>query len=131
VKTLISNVAISFIFIFLLNKIASAAPINAFIDNVTPPQNAINVNKSSNIDIVFVQAMNASTINSSNIKVFGLQTGILTTSISYNAGTKTATINPSNDFKVGEKISITLTSGIKTGTNAAILQLLSHLLLSH
>ncbi len=88
--------------------------------NVSPHQNEINVNKSSDITATFDQDMNASTINSSNIKVFGLQSGLLSSSVSYNAGTRTATINPNSDFKVGEKIQVTLSSGIKTSDNIPI-----------
>lgn len=93
---------------------------NSFICDVVPGINAINVNKSSDISITFSQAMNASTINSSNIKVFGSQTGLLSYLVSYNAGTKTAAINPNSDFKVGEKILVTLSSGIQTSTNSPI-----------
>lgn len=80
---------------------------------LTPNQNAINVNKSSDITVVFTQDMNASTINSNNIKVYGSQTGFKNCAISYNASQKKATINPNNDFKTGELISVTLKSGIK------------------
>ncbi len=87
---------------------------------VTPSQNAINVTKSSDIQVTFSKEMNASTVNSSNIKVFGFQTGLKSAAVSYNAGTRTATINPSSDFKVGEKIQVTLSSGIKTSSNIPI-----------
>jgi hypothetical protein len=92
----------------------------AQITNIFPLQNAINVNKSSDITVEFGQEMNASTINSSNIKVFGFETGLLSTSISYNPGSKTATINPNINFKTGEKIQVTLTSGIQSATNISI-----------
>ncbi|MEO8664018.1 MAG: FG-GAP-like repeat-containing protein, partial [Ignavibacteria bacterium] len=87
---------------------------------VTPSKNAINVTKSADIQVSFSKEMNASTISTSNIKVFGLQTGLKSTSVSYNAGTRTATINPSSDFKVGEKIQVTLSSGIETSTGTPI-----------
>ncbi len=94
--------------------------INSFISEVEPNLNAINVQKLQNVLVTFSQAMNASTINSSNIKVFGLQTGLKSSSVSYNAGTRTASINPNSDFKVGEKIQVTLSSGIQTSSNTPI-----------
>jgi len=106
--------------IFFFNKTILALPINAFIDNVTPDVNAVNVSKSSDVMVVFTQNMNASTINSDNIKLFGYQTGLLSTSINYNAVTKTATINPGTDFKIGETIGVTLTPGIQTASNTPI-----------
>jgi len=90
------------------------------ISSVDPKQNEINVVKSSDIVVTFGQSMNASTITSSNIKIFGSQTGLLSYSLSYNPGTRTATINPNNDFKIGEKITVTLKSGIQNSTGTAI-----------
>ncbi len=109
----------------ILSEISFINPQTGWIDgsssvHVTPYQNAINVNKSSDITAAFNQDMNASTINRSNIKVFGLQTGLKSSSVSYNAGTRTATINPNSDFKVGEKIQVTLSSGIQSSSNTPI-----------
>ncbi|HMQ70814.1 MAG TPA: Ig-like domain-containing protein, partial [Ignavibacteria bacterium] len=99
----------------ILNSAMSySTPINQYINTVTPYQNAVSVNKASNITIVFTQDMNPATINNANIKVFGYQTGLLPVTIDYNAAGKTANINPNQDLKAGEKISITLTSGVKT-----------------
>ncbi len=90
------------------------------VTSLSPLQNAISVNKSSDITVTFDQDMNASTLNSTNIKVFGFQTGLKSSSVSYNSGTKTATINPTSDFKVGEKIQVTLSSGIQSSSNIPI-----------
>ncbi|MEZ4822339.1 MAG: Ig-like domain-containing protein [Ignavibacteria bacterium] len=112
-------------FAFLIACILNTAmiyssPINQYINTVTPSQNAVSVNKASNITIVFTQDMNPATINNANIKVFGYQTGLLPVTIDYNAAGKTANINPNQDLKAGEKISVTLTSGIKTIANENI-----------
>ena len=119
-KTIFSNCLLLFVLMLSINKINLASPINSFINNVSPAQNAINAGKSSDITIVFVQNMNAATITNSTIRVFGLQTGVMPVTISYNDGTKTATINPNNDFKVGEIISVSLTSGIQSSSATPI-----------
>ena len=95
-------------------------PINQFINTVSPPMNANSVIKSSDIVITFVQLMNGSTMTDANIKVFGYQTGLMTASLDYNSVSNTLTINPINEFKNGEKISVTLTSGLKTISNESI-----------
>jgi hypothetical protein len=67
-----------------------------------------------------MQDMNPGTITNTNIKVFGFQTGLLQVAVEYNVAGRTAVINPNHDLKAGEKISVTLTSGIKTVANENI-----------
>ncbi len=105
---------------FLNAAIIYSTPINQYISSVTPTQNAVSVNKSSNITIVFTQDMNPATINNANIMVFGYQTGLLPVTIDYNQVNKTANINPNQELKAGEKVSVTLTSGIRTISNSNI-----------
>ena len=97
-----------------------SSPINQYINTVSPSQNAVSVIKSSNITIFFTQDMYPATINNTNIKVFGYQSGLLPVTIDYNVAGKTANINPNQDLKAGEKLSVTLTSGIKTISNESI-----------
>ena len=106
--------------IFFVTERILSFPVNPYINNVTPSQNAVSVNKSSNITIVFAQDMNPTTITNANIKVFGYQTGLLPVTIDYNVAVKTVNINPNQDLKTGEKISVTLTSGIRTISNENI-----------
>ncbi|MDZ4712625.1 MAG: FG-GAP-like repeat-containing protein [bacterium] len=100
-----------FLFVF---KISYSTPINIFIDNVNPPMNAVSVNRNSDISVVFTQPMNAATMNTSNIKVFGYLRGLLDVAVSYEQATKTLTINPNEEMKIGEEISLTLTDNIMT-----------------
>jgi len=86
----------------------SPAPIIFF-----PRQNAIDVINSSDIAVIFNQEMNASTINSSNIKVYGSLTGYIDCMINYDSSLKKAIINPDINFKTGEEISVTFTPGIQ------------------
>ncbi|MFZ1322656.1 MAG: FG-GAP-like repeat-containing protein [Ignavibacteria bacterium] len=104
----------------LFSATSFSTPINQFINSVSPPMNANSFVKSSDIVISFEQVMNGSTMTSANVKVFGYQTGLMTISLDFNSVANTLTINPVNEFKNGEKISITLTSGIKTISNQSI-----------
>ncbi|MDQ3194778.1 MAG: Ig-like domain-containing protein [Bacteroidota bacterium] len=121
-KKLSTKLILSILVIICFDNISLSAPINSYIDNVIPKQNEVSANRSENILIQFAQSMDAASINNSNIKVFGMMTGLLQVSISYNVSAKTATINPVKDFKTGEEVSVTLTNGIKTSLNVSITQ---------
>ena len=112
------------ILIFILTFSSSLSlksnPINPFINNVSPPMNANSVVKSSDIVITFSQLMNGSLMTAENVKVFGYQTGLMMATLDYNSVSNTLTINPVNEFKNCEKISVTLTSGLKTISNESI-----------
>lgn len=86
----------------------SPAPIIFF-----PRQNAIDVINSSDIAVIFNQEMNASTINSSNTKVYGSLTGYIECMFIYDSSQKKVIINPDINFKTGEEISVTFTPGIQ------------------
>ena len=116
----LNTLLLSVSLLFFVSENIYSTPINQYINTVSPTQNAVSVIKSSNITIVFTQDINPATINNVNIKVFGYQTGLLPVTIDYNVAGKTANINPNQDLKAGEKISITLTSGIKTISNESI-----------
>ncbi|MEO8665723.1 MAG: FG-GAP-like repeat-containing protein [Ignavibacteria bacterium] len=117
---LIFNLTMLLLISFSFCKGILAVPINAYINNVTPSMNAVSASKYTNINIVFTQPMDPSTINNANIKVFGYQTGLLTINISYNSITKIATLDPDQDLKYGEIVSITLTDRVKTILNESI-----------
>ena len=87
---------------------------NNVTSGVDPNQNEINVVKSSDITLTFSQSIYISTINTSNIKIFRSQTGSLSYSLSYNSGTIISAMNPNYDFKIGEKIAVTMKYGIPT-----------------
>ena len=108
------------IFSLLTSSEIFSTPINQFINSVSPPLNANSVIKSSDIVITFEQVMNGSTMINDNVKVFGYQTGLMNVSLDFNSVENTLTINPLNQFKNGEIISVTLTAGIKTISNQNI-----------
>ncbi|MBK8981613.1 MAG: VCBS repeat-containing protein [Ignavibacteria bacterium] len=83
------------------------------IVSLSPPQNAVNVNKAADIKVIFDQDINSATLNNDNIKVSGMQTGCIMPSLSYNNSIRELTIDPDIDFKAGEYITVILKSGIK------------------
>ena len=94
---------------------------NAFIDSVYPKQNSSYFPSDGTIKIFFSQPMNAATVNSTNILLFGSLTGKYDYSVIYQSGTNTAEIQSTNPLKLGELISITLDSFIQTSTGTNII----------
>jgi len=92
------------------------------IVTTNPIQNGLNIAKNTDISVTFDVDMNTSTINDSTFVVHSLQTGLHSGTYSYNSGTNTATFNPDDDFKVGEVVSVSLTTAIEdeSGENLTI-----------
>ncbi len=103
-----------FLYVIIFYFFIYTSAYSSFIDHVFPLQNALNISKTSDITVVFSEEMSISTITNSTIRVFGFESGLLSTTINYDGGSRTATINPLNDFKPGEHVSVTLTSSVKT-----------------
>ncbi|MEZ4824434.1 MAG: FG-GAP-like repeat-containing protein, partial [Ignavibacteria bacterium] len=88
-----------------------------YILNTVPGINSNNVNRSTDVSIVFNRDMNSSSLNSSNIKVYAEYSGIQNAILTYDSLLKKLTIDPFEDFIAGEKINVTFTSGVKTFEN--------------
>ncbi len=91
------------------------------ITGIKPLQNALAIYKTANVIVTFNTAMNAATLNNSTIKVHGSQSGLHTSSsITYGSSAKTLRFNPDVDFKFGEVVTVTLTTGIASAGGAAL-----------
>ncbi|MBK9331426.1 MAG: VCBS repeat-containing protein [Ignavibacteria bacterium] len=97
-----------------------ADTLNIFIQNVSPGMNSVSVNRSSDINILFTQQMNESTLNEENINVSSNMSGRLPISLNYVPSTRTLIIDPQRNFSAGEDIRVTLTSGIQNFANIPI-----------
>ena len=84
-----------------------------WVRSVTPAPSALSVSRSAVITAVFDRAVNPATLISGTIRVCGSQSGWHTGVASYNAGTKSVIFDPDMDFSLGEKIIVTLTTGIQ------------------
>jgi hypothetical protein len=101
--------------IFFTTPVWAAAPT---ITSTSPTQNARNISVSANISITFDQPMNNATLTTSTIKVNGSMTGLIGGSFTY--GTNSATFDPSSDFKPGEVVMVTVTTGVQNGSAEAM-----------
>ncbi len=67
----------------------------------------------SEIILTFDTPVMPSTVNANNIVITGINTGIISGTYS-GGGTTSVVFNPTNDFKPGEVITVTLTAALKT-----------------
>ncbi|HET8809781.1 MAG TPA: FG-GAP-like repeat-containing protein [Flavobacteriaceae bacterium] len=81
------------------------------ITAVTPTPNSIGNLVNTDITLVFDHPIDNTTLNNSTIIVRGTRTGLVGGSLS-GGGTNTITFNPTNDFEAGERITVTLTTGL-------------------
>ena len=83
----------------------------------TPTSGTNYVSRSADIVLTFNEAVASGTLNNTNIKVSGSQTGTIAASFS-GGGTTQVTINPTTDFKAGELITVTLLLGLQSNATA-------------
>ena len=101
---------LSFFLLFLPALLLAQAPT---VVSFTPTRNALNVAKDININVIFSQDINPSTLADTTIRINGSLSGLHPATFSYNPGTYIVTIDPNTDFKVGELVSVILTRRIK------------------
>lgn len=91
------------------------------ITQISPAPNTTAAVSSANITITWNTALASTTANADNIKVWGSQTGLLTTaSITLSTNGTVVTINPANNFKAGEQIYVSVTTAIQSTAGTAM-----------
>ncbi len=95
-----------------LNPLPAAAAATMTVQSTTPAANAVDVALNANIVVTFSANINWGILGSSTFNVDGSLTGPIAGA--FNTINKTVTFNPTNDFKPGETITVTLTSGIQS-----------------
>ncbi|MEQ9405448.1 MAG: FG-GAP-like repeat-containing protein [Cyclobacteriaceae bacterium] len=78
------------------------------------------VSQSSNIEFTFSESIESATLNSTNAIIRGNQSGLIA-GVWSGGGTSVITFNPTTDFKAGETIWVTLTTGLES-TGGSILE---------
>jgi hypothetical protein len=85
--------------------------------STTPLKNAVDVSQSSTIEVVFDDSLNTGTLTSSNFRVRGSQTGLLTGILVFSTTTvlnDTVTFTPNTSFRVGERIRFAMTTTVQS-----------------
>lgn len=99
----------SLILLLLITTVTVHAQLSLL--GINPAPDAANVSLSSDIVITFDQNIDASTLGITTVIVRGSQTGILS-GVYTGGGTSAITFNPDNDFRLGEIISVTVTTAL-------------------
>jgi hypothetical protein len=96
--------------------ISGGAPIDTVPDivSISPSQNQLSVSVDAGISVGFDIPMDETTINDSTFVVNAWSTGLHQGTIAYDAETKTATLNPAEDFQKGELVTVVLTTGMES-----------------
>jgi probable HAF family extracellular repeat protein len=83
-------------------------------DSVVPKEDATGVAPGANVKATFSEAMRASSINTNTFQLFraGTTTAIAAV-VSYDAGTKTATLNPDANLRRGTKYKAVVSTGAR------------------
>ena len=81
------------------------------VSSVTPINGATGIAVNSTASAVFNEAMNAATINNSTIELRNSSNTLIAATVSYNAGTRTATLTPSAPLANSTVYTITIKGG--------------------
>ncbi|MBN1212567.1 MAG: VCBS repeat-containing protein [candidate division Zixibacteria bacterium] len=112
----------------IFDRDVPAAMVNIYAElppqivSFSPVQNELDVQGSTNIIVTFDENIDETTLNAGNFIVNGSCSGQHMGVISYDAGTRTVTMDPWEDFGCGELVTVLLTRGIEaTGGTAMVL----------
>ena len=84
------------------------------VTSTTPAQNATGVAPSANLTATFSEAMMASSVNATSFNLFkNGSTTKLSASVSYDAASKKATLNPTNNLRLGTRYKAVVTTGAR------------------
>lgn len=88
------------------------------ITGYVPPRNTTATAFSSDVVLTWSQAMSTATLTNQNIRVWGSQTGLYTTSATFiaSSGNAVLAVNPTLNFKPSELITVEVTRGVRSAT---------------
>ncbi len=90
------------------------------IVSTSPAQNELNVPVNTNISVTFDTDMDETTITNETFVVNANMTGLHQGTIAYDLPTKTAILDLSQDFAVGEIVTVVLTTGIESSDGSPL-----------
>jgi hypothetical protein len=82
------------------------------VTSFTPAAGATNVNVNANVTVTFNEAMNAATVNGTTVELRDPSNALVSSAVSYDAGSLTATLNPTASLSGGT----TYTARVKGGS---------------
>src|SRR5262245_60315051 len=89
----------------------SVVPPGTMITSIMPAASAVNVNPANNVVVTFSETMNAATITTSNIQLKDAGNQVVPATISYDALSKTAVLDPTPTLNQSAAYTITIKGG--------------------
>lgn len=90
------------------------------VSSTIPSSGATGVSANSSITATFSENMDSSTITGTTFTLKDSSNNPVTASVSYDSGTKTATLDPSSDLSVGITYTATITADVKNSIGTAV-----------
>ena len=81
------------------------------VESVSPLAGATNVSVASAVNVTFNEGMLSSSITANTLRLVDAATNYLPAALSYNSGTRTATLQPSNTLALGQTYTATVFGG--------------------
>ena len=82
------------------------------VESVTPQQNEMNVNIGSQVNIVFNESIDPSTVSSATVELRNAQHQLIPASVSYNSGDQRITLVPSSPLNYSSIYSVNVNGGV-------------------
>jgi len=91
------------------------------VSSVNPVNGAVNASRSADIEIVFSESMDTSTMKAANIMIRDPGNNTISGELTYNTGNKKAVFNPASDLVYNTLYTVTVTTDVKdlAGNNMA------------
>ncbi len=90
----------------------NADPVTPEVVATTPGANAADVAHDESIAVVFNTVLDTATLTPQTVRVRGSEQGLMEAALTWDAGTRTLTLDPVSSFRYGELVTVTLTTGI-------------------
>ena len=90
------------------------------ISSVSPDENDIDISVSSDITITFNQSVQSGTVTTSTVIAVGSVSGAIAGAVTYDGGSNTATLNPTDNFIAGEMVTVFVTTGVSNAAGSSL-----------
>jgi uncharacterized repeat protein (TIGR01451 family) len=102
------------------NSASAAIRVGFTVASTSPQPNALGVALNAPVILTFSDDLDSNTISSTNVLLYGSLSGVIPTTKSYNAGSRTLTLTPLVAFKQGETIRVRATAALNSSGGGAL-----------
>jgi hypothetical protein len=92
--------------------VPAALPMSLALTGVNPPPQALGISPTTMITASFNSDLDMSSLTSRTLVIYGMQSGLMTGTLSYDRPSRTLQLAPSRAFFAGEEVRVSATSGL-------------------